>query len=171
MKAISLHQPWASLLAHGLKLCETRAWPIFHRGPLLIHAAKRWTPEQAETCLGLFFRRRLESVGVVFTAVEAEARAGWNLPLGKIVGRVDVTDCFATADVGMGLTAGVSIRAGDGYRILDIGMAEHALGDFSPGRFAWLCANAHAFAVPVPCAGRQGLFDAAEPAVEVAVPA
>ena len=41
MKAISLWQPWASYMADGQKLIETRHWPISYRGPLLIHAAKR----------------------------------------------------------------------------------------------------------------------------------
>lgn len=40
MKCISLHQPWASYLINGDKRIETRHWPIRHRGPLLIHAAK-----------------------------------------------------------------------------------------------------------------------------------
>ncbi len=36
MKAISLHQPWASLIADGFKTIETRHWPTSYRGPLLI---------------------------------------------------------------------------------------------------------------------------------------
>ncbi len=44
MKAITLHQPWASLIAAQIKLTETRAWPapdslIGQR--IAIHAAKR----------------------------------------------------------------------------------------------------------------------------------
>ena len=42
MKAISLWQPWASLVAYGIKDRENRSWPTNYRGPLLIHAAKRW---------------------------------------------------------------------------------------------------------------------------------
>ena len=167
MKTISLHQPWATLLAHGLKICETRAWPIRHRGPVLIHAAKRWTPEQAELCTGVLFRKTLEGVGVVFTPTEEAARAGWNLPLGKIVGRVDVTDCFATADVRAGVFK-MGVMTGDGARRLITNIREQAFGDFSPGRFAWLCANARAFAVPAPCVGRQGFFDAPDPESESA---
>lgn len=41
MKALSLHQPWASLVALGVKTIETRSWATKYRGPLLIHAAKR----------------------------------------------------------------------------------------------------------------------------------
>ncbi|HEY3694106.1 ASCH domain-containing protein [Phenylobacterium sp.] len=40
MKAISLWQPWATLVALGLKAHETRHWSTEHRGPIAIHAAK-----------------------------------------------------------------------------------------------------------------------------------
>jgi hypothetical protein len=38
--ALSLKQPWATLLAHGIKTMEIRKWPTTHRGHVLIHAAK-----------------------------------------------------------------------------------------------------------------------------------
>jgi hypothetical protein len=41
MRAISLHQPWASAVALGAKTIETRHWPTDYRGPIAIHAAKR----------------------------------------------------------------------------------------------------------------------------------
>jgi hypothetical protein len=40
MKALSVRQPWASLIVLGLKCVEIRSWPTDYRGPLLIHAAK-----------------------------------------------------------------------------------------------------------------------------------
>lgn len=40
MKAISIRQPWASLIANGTKTIETRTWSTDHRGPLLICASK-----------------------------------------------------------------------------------------------------------------------------------
>jgi len=36
MKAISIKQPWASLVAAGHKTVECRSWKTPHRGPLLI---------------------------------------------------------------------------------------------------------------------------------------
>lgn len=44
MKAISLWQPWATFLVHGLKKIETRSWSTKYRGPLLIHAALKKLP-------------------------------------------------------------------------------------------------------------------------------
>ncbi|CCQ65412.1 hypothetical protein CWATWH0402_4143 [Crocosphaera watsonii WH 0402] len=41
IKAISLHQPYASLIAMGLKKFETRSWSTNYRGKLVICAAKK----------------------------------------------------------------------------------------------------------------------------------
>lgn len=38
MKALTLHQPWASLVALGVKRIETRSWSTSYRGALAIHA-------------------------------------------------------------------------------------------------------------------------------------
>lgn len=38
--ALSLKQPWATLLVHGLKTIEVRNWPTARRGRILIHAAR-----------------------------------------------------------------------------------------------------------------------------------
>jgi|MTBAKSStandDraft_1061840.scaffolds.fasta_scaffold01338_30 hypothetical protein len=40
MKAISIKQPWAWLIANGYKTVENRKWYTAHRGDLLIHASK-----------------------------------------------------------------------------------------------------------------------------------
>ena len=41
MKAVSVKQPWASLIAEGNKTIETRTWPTNYRGDLLICASKK----------------------------------------------------------------------------------------------------------------------------------
>jgi hypothetical protein len=41
MKALSVRQPWASMIARGEKTIECRSWPTKYRGPLLICAAKK----------------------------------------------------------------------------------------------------------------------------------
>lgn len=48
MKALSLWQPWASLIRIGIKRTETRHWSTTYRGPLAIHAAQRWGKDQRE---------------------------------------------------------------------------------------------------------------------------
>ena len=41
MKALTIWQPWASLLVSGRKKYETRSWATAYRGPIAIHAAMR----------------------------------------------------------------------------------------------------------------------------------
>lgn len=40
MKALTILQPWASLIAAGAKKIETRSWATKYRGPIAIHAGK-----------------------------------------------------------------------------------------------------------------------------------
>jgi len=42
MKALSIKQPWAWLIARGIKNIENRGWEGRYRGRLLIHASKTW---------------------------------------------------------------------------------------------------------------------------------
>ena len=38
MKALTIQQPWADLIASGIKRVENRSWPTSHRGLIAIHA-------------------------------------------------------------------------------------------------------------------------------------
>lgn len=40
MRALTLQQPWADLVAQGVKTIENRTWRTEYRGDLVIHAAK-----------------------------------------------------------------------------------------------------------------------------------
>lgn len=152
MKCLSLWQPWASLLVHGAKKVETRGWALGHRGPLLIHAAKKWDAEIRAICQQEPFRSvlEMESFG---------AAVDCGLPLGMIVGRVNVVACDPTGRV---------LAAPDDFPVpvptfdesaISIGPTERAFGDYSDGRFAFLCADFTAFEKPIPYRGAQGLFD------------
>jgi hypothetical protein len=41
VKALSVKNPWAAMIADGRKTIETRTWPTRHRGEILIVASKR----------------------------------------------------------------------------------------------------------------------------------
>ena len=80
MKAISLWQPWASLMAMGVKKNETRAWATSYRGPLLIHAAKKVLGWPSLTIQAFFDFRGIASQPS-------------DLPLGCLVCKVNLVDC------------------------------------------------------------------------------
>lgn len=44
VRALTIRQPWAALIAHGTKRVENRTWGTAWRGALLIHAAKSADP-------------------------------------------------------------------------------------------------------------------------------
>lgn len=141
MKALSLWQPWASLLAHGKKQVETRGWELKHRGPLLIHAAKKWNGDLAAMCKRSPFREALDGAG--------------GMLFGSVIGRVTVVACYPSESVFVGHTDRPERIGGS----LAISHTEHEFGDYSPGRFAILCADFVAFDRPIRFAGKQGLFD------------
>jgi hypothetical protein len=47
MKAITIHQPWAWLIAEGVKPYENRSWKTAYRGPLAIHVGAPSTWKEA----------------------------------------------------------------------------------------------------------------------------
>ncbi len=79
IKAISFWQPWASLIAAGVKHHETRHWATAHRGQLAIHAAKRLDVAGApeKLCQRIF--------GLEWMSI---------LPRGGVVAIGDLTSCI-----------------------------------------------------------------------------
>lgn len=85
MKAISLWQPWATLIAIGAKQYETRSWPANYTGELAIHAAKR-KPRLYE--LNMDILAALKQAG--FIRID-------QLPLGGVVAVCNVAEVKTTA--------------------------------------------------------------------------
>ena len=72
MKALTIKQPYASLITSGLKEYEFRTWSTKYRGELLIHAGK----------------------GVDRQALEQFKEYGLEYPSGCIIAKVKLTDCI-----------------------------------------------------------------------------
>lgn len=162
LPALSLWQPWASFVALGGKIVETRDWGTDYRGPIAIHAAKptRDLPGAAD-----LWRRAGRDVALL---PSARVPPAW--PLGAIVAVADLVDVFQVAREASGPPReeplapapddGVLrqlVWAEDG-RGLWIPEAEFVLGDLSPGRFGWQFANVRALAEPIPCRGHQKIW-------------
>ena len=110
MKCLSVLQPWATLLVFGAKRYETRGWHTGHRGPLAIHAARKFPPAARALCGREPFRALLRAAGF----------DGWGrLPRGAVLGTVELLDCTLVEELG------------------PVEEGELILGDFRPGRWAW----------------------------------
>ena len=79
--ALSIKQPWAALIVHGLKTIEIRRWPTARRGRILIHAAG--VPDS-----------RPEAWRHVPKELQALAQLK-----GGIIGSVELTDCLSYRDL------------------------------------------------------------------------
>lgn len=85
MKAITIKQPWASLIAHGIKDIENRNWRTNFRGRVLIHSSAKGDIANFG-CLQP--NQRLKVLNTPMS------RIGFNdLPFGFIIGSVEIVDC------------------------------------------------------------------------------
>ncbi len=150
MKALTLTQPWATLVAIGAKRLETRSWTTTYRGPLAIHAAKTFPTWARGLCVpGPGFARSpfydaLRAAGVRGPVRDRRRCSTGDLPLGKIIAvcrLVDVRRITSPEALGCPL-----------------GPDEFAFGDFTPGRYAWLLDQVTPLDPPVPARGAQGLW-------------
>jgi hypothetical protein len=152
MRALSLSQPWATLVAIGAKKFETRSWPTTYRGPLAIHAAKGWTAEDRGLLLVEPFCSALD---------QARDLWGQSTPRGVIVAVCELTGCFATSREGSPWIeypfAGLRLPPEE---------PEASFGDYSPGRFAFRLENVRPFDKPVPARGMLGLWEWKEEAAK-----
>lgn len=133
--AITLWQPWASLIFSGDKRHETRSFHVPKRivGQwCAIHAAKR-QPQ----------------IGDLTDSLEALVRRRFGddwpktLPRGAVLGLVRFAPAVPTE------------------RVTHETIADFLSGDFSPGRHAWPVVERHQLAEPVPARGGQGWWKVA----------
>lgn len=141
IKALSLTQPWATLLAIGAKHIETRGWKTHYRGSMAIHASKGFPADCRALCAQEPFLTAL-AIGV------HGFKALWqNLPLGCVLAIGELFDV-------------VKITAANGP-----GEPERSFGDYTPGRYAWHFRNVVPLDKPVPAKGMLQLWDWSQPSV------
>lgn len=141
LRAVTLWQPWASLIVRGAKRTETRSWAIAP-GPILIHAARR--PVRSGEIEQLHELAR-DALG---------PSPSTTLPRGSIVGAAWVTGCvdFESPDRIENVRA--ALGRGGTEAFVDL---ESSVGDFTEGRVGWRLAGARP-CNPVPARGAQGLW-------------
>lgn len=161
MKAITLWQPWASSIAIGAKGYETRGWATSYRGPIAIHAAKRpyqkiieSLPEETQQILRGLFDLKSEL-----------------LPTGSIICTADLvnvwyivynpgTDVDTAKNIPIGAESLSKDKHAPDFSDYFVPTAqEMALGDWTPGRYAWELRNIKLLPEPIPAKGQQGLWN------------
>lgn len=137
MKALTLTQPWATLVAAHVKWIETRSWSTRYRGPLAIHSSKRMTAEDQQFAMTL----------ALDGTIPVPPDMGWDgirYPLGCIVATVTLHDVLPIDE------------------FLIVSEVQERYGDFTPGRFAWVLADIKRLPEPIPAVGHQRLWEWAD---------
>lgn len=133
MKALTLWQPWASLVAYGHKQIETRSWSTSHRGPLAIHAAKSIPSFLGKSRMDPDFEEFYQWTGLPPYK---------ELPTGVIICIVDL----------------VAIETTDKTRV-GLARKELAFGNYEDGRYAWLLNNLMRLPSQIPAKGNRMLWN------------
>ena len=147
MKALTLHQPWASFVALGVKTIETRSWSTEYRGPLAIHAGAR----QVHTGKFLLLARQAR-IAKKITVEQERAFRSLDVPFGSVVATCELVDVVpVTVEEQWSSFIGAHGRT---WKLFE----QRPYGDFTPGRYAWLLADVKPLDDPVPAKGKQGLW-------------
>lgn len=180
MPVLTLWQPWASLIAFGVKTIETRGWPTAYRGPIAIHAAAR--PLSERLVLGDYEVWPADPPGRphpnhpegrparLYRNTDSIMTAGrwWPLPFGAVVATAELIEVLPI--VAEDACCWDECRHPNAHAALDgqviwhhegryhtTVVVEQAYGDYTPGRFAWVLAGVEKLSEPVPFKGGQGL--------------
>lgn len=170
IRLLSLWQPWASFIPHGLKDYETRLWATNYRGKIAIHAAQR--KAQNDEVVSIY--DNLKALGGTNEAVSKLDRVlgcflMWkdDLPYGAITAIVSLVNCLEMWDSQVyGPLMPLHRR---GIDIASVSALEKAVGNWQEGRFAWEQANIRPLAKPIPCKGAQGLRTIRDEAILMAI--
>ncbi len=152
MKAITLTQPWATLVAIGAKKIETRSWQTHYRGVLAIHAAKTMPKSARSLCYEIPFSRCLHE-GLTISDEQA-LLLDEQLPRGAVIAVGEIIGCRMILPHAMQYLG----LKGEWVKIPPP-VPEWNFGDYSPGRFAWMLANVRALPEPIPAKGALGLWE------------
>ena len=163
MKALTLWEPWATLIALGVKRYETRSWGTKYRGPLAIHAAKR-RPEKG---FRMEFSRPAKSdshiARPIMDSVCVDAEHIWAPAItwsdGSTTAALEesVLLTFGAVVCTCELTGCRQMSAGDVAHAKATG--EFEVGGWEVGRWAWKIEKVKRLAPPVSAKGSQGFWE------------
>jgi hypothetical protein len=152
VNALTITQPWATLIAVGVKRIETRSWYSHHRGPLAIHAAKGFTAEDKEACYIPQFRAALAPFVNIHQPIESQ------LPFASVIATCTLLSVIPVSKLAWD-PDGNDVKCSvwpPGFEIADANN-ERTFGNYEDGRFAWLLGNIKRID-PIEARGAQGLW-------------
>lgn len=153
MKALTLTQPWATLIASGAKRIETRSWNTGYRGRIAIHAAKGLAPIGGKQgflsqCVEPPFNYALSKVLGCPRSEVMEYLIEEPIPLGAIIATADLAD---VRRIDMKFRAWVISQPVTPFEI--------DFGNYDSGRYGWMLENVIPLREPIECNGALSLWE------------
>ncbi|MBE3040483.1 MAG: ASCH domain-containing protein [Chloroflexi bacterium] len=153
MKAFTLTQPWATLVAIGAKTIETRSWRTNYRGHLAIHAAKTMGEDDFYLIQTKPFFQALENIlDLKDPRYLVKDGKVYGLPLGCVIATCELVQCFIIHPFQSGFCP-------EDHSKWVITHDERSFGDYTPGRYAWILENVKPLPEPIPAKGALGLWN------------
>lgn len=132
---LTMHQPWASLLVHGIKRIEGRSWPAPLRGRLWIHAASKVPEDSTIKAMEDFYREIYALDGIT------DLKFPEHYPVSRLLGCVEVVGCVWGDEL-------------KNWNEVPEGVRLEAQTDF-----CWLCEQPQKLLIPFEMRGYQGVYN------------
>ncbi|KAH9625496.1 hypothetical protein KSS87_018355 [Heliosperma pusillum] len=157
---LTMHQPWASLLIHGIKRVEGRSWPSPIRGRLWIHAASKVPEPETIKAMEEFYKEIYAVNGI------SDLKFPENYPVSRLyfipyrislqkfllrAGCVEVVGCITCDEL-------------QRWEEMPEGVRLEGQTDY-----CWLCEQPQKLIIPFEMRGRQGVYNLERKIYEAAV--
>lgn len=131
MKALTISEPFASMIAIGDKIVENRTWPTKFRGRFAIHAGKG--------------TQYIDKITLLNDYPDA----------GCVIALADLVECYAIEHIIDMASKSPGTRAGNSpYTWRDLAYHEH-----TEGPYCFVLANVDPLMWPDPAKGKQGFWE------------
>lgn len=131
IRAITISQPYASLIASGEKWVENRIWPTNFRGPIAIHAGK----------------------GTQYLSRREQREQGY--PTGAVVAIAELVTCIPYLP---GHSSWMRSHGSHTLQRLGISVDDFLAHPHTEGPWCWILRRVCKLVHPYPCRGAQGLW-------------
>lgn len=111
MKVLTIQEPYATFIMHGMKKIETRSWKTKYRGEIYIHAGK--SKNFLKKINNNKVLKLLENIGLNY---------------GNIICKAELIDCVYMTKEFID-----KVKSENNY--------EYILGEYAVGRYAWILQN------------------------------
>ncbi|HMH92365.1 MAG TPA: hypothetical protein VK586_14925 [Streptosporangiaceae bacterium] len=154
IRALTVKQPWAHMIAHCGKTAENRTWPTGYRGLLAIHAGacSGWDPAGERSPEARAAWREWSAALPPPNITGPLRRAAMHIGFGAVIAVAEVAGCHASGP-----------RGCDGsWPGLDGRLRPRCSPWAVNGQHHWQLAGVRPLAEPVPCKGTLGLWRLSE---------